>query len=70
MATKTSNVLYRQIIMTQSVPFRLSIPTAPLALAELSDSEFDTMMETGLEQAQAGQGVALDACFRQLRRNV
>lgn len=64
------NMLYRQIIMTQSVPFRLSIPTAPTARDELSENEFDAMMEAGLAQAQAGQGISLDACFRQLRGSV
>lgn len=61
------NMLYRQIIMTQSIPFRLAIPAVPTARDEMSAAEFDAMMETGLAQAQAGQGVTLDACFRQLR---
>lgn len=61
------NMLYRQIIMTKSVPFRLSIPTVPTAQDEMSRREFDAMMEEGLAQAQAGQGVSLDECFRQLR---
>lgn len=61
------NMLYRQIIMTQSVPFRLSIPTIPMARDEMDNAAFDVMMETGLAQAQAGQGVTLDACFRRLR---
>lgn len=61
------NMLYRQIIMTQSIPFRLSVPAAPAARDELSKDEFDAMMKEGLAQARAGQGVPLDVCFRQLR---
>lgn len=61
------NMLYRQIILTQSIPFRLALPTVPTARDEMSKAEFDEMMEAGLAQAQAGQGVTLDACFRHLR---
>lgn len=61
------NMLYRQIILTQGIPFRLAVPTVPKARDEMSKAEFDAMMETGFAQAQAGQGVTLDECFRQLR---
>lgn len=36
-------------------------------IKEQADDEFDAMMEEGLAQARAGQGIPLDVCFRQLR---
>ena len=59
MAAKTSNELAR-------VEPDITIK----ARDELSKAEFDAMMETGFAQAQAGQGVTLDECFRQLRGSI
>lgn len=47
------NTLYKQIIMTQSIPFSLSVPAVPVARDEMDDSAFDAMMERGLKEAKA-----------------
>ena len=47
------NTLYKQIIMTQSIPFSLSVPAVPGARDEMDDSAFDAMMERGLKEAKA-----------------
>ncbi len=65
-ASVVINMLYKQIIMTKSIPFPLSIPNAPLAHDEMSKEEFDAMIGKGLEQAKAGQGVPLDEAFASL----
>ncbi len=65
-ASVVIKMLYKQIIMTNSIPFPLSIPHAPLARDEMSKEEFDTMMEKGLTQAKAEQGVSLDEAFASL----
>lgn len=57
MAVETSNVLAR-------------VEPDITARDEMSKAEFDAMMEEGLAQAQAGQGVTLDECFRRLRGNI
>lgn len=57
MAAKTSNV-----------PVRVELDIT--ARDGISKAEFDEMMEAGLAQAQAGQGVTLDACFRHLRGSI
>ena len=49
------NTLYKQIIMTQSIPFSLSVPAVPVARDEMDDSAFDAMMERGLKEAKADQ---------------
>ena len=59
MAAETSNVLAR-------VEPDITIT----ARDEMSKAEFDAMMEEGLAQAQAGQGVTLDECFRHLRGSI
>lgn len=64
------NMLYKQIIMTRSIPFSLSVPSAPIARDEMDTAAFDAMMSEGLAQAKAGQGLPLDKAFNLLREDV
>ena len=67
-ASTVINMLYKQIIMTRSIPFSLSIPSAPIARDEMDSAAFDAMMEAGLAQARAGQGLSLDEATKQLAK--
>lgn len=46
------NTLYKQIIMTRSIPFSLSLPAAPSTRDEMDSSAFDAMMERGMKEAK------------------
>lgn len=61
--------LYRQIIMTNSIPYSFSVPTLP-ARDAMSVEQFDDMMKKGLDQARAGQGMELDAAFEQISKSI
>ncbi len=54
--------LYRQIIMTNGIPYSLSIPAVPTA-DSISKAEFDSMLEISLQQAKDGQGYDLEDAF-------
>lgn len=69
-ASTVINMLYRQIIMTRSIPFTLSVPSAPIARDEMDTAAFNAMMEEGLSQAKAGQGYSLDEAFDLLHKGV
>lgn len=69
-ASTVINMLYKQIIMTRSIPFSLSIPNAPTARDEMDAAAFDTMMGEGLAQAKAGQGVPLNDAFSLLYKDI
>lgn len=69
-ASTVINMLYRQIIMTRSIPFSLSVPAAPLARDEMDTVTFNAIMEEGLNQAKAGKGVSLDEAFAALEQGV
>ena len=69
-ASTVINMLYKQIIMTRSIPFALSVPSAPIARDEMDAGTFDAMMEEGLSQAKAGQGYSLDEAFDLLYKGV
>ena len=60
------NSLYRQIIMNNGLPFSLTIPTKLPVRDQMSATQFDAMMEKGLIQAQAGNGMDLDEAFEQI----
>lgn len=69
-ASTVINMLYKQIIMTKSIPFSLSIPYAPIARDEMDTTTFDTMMSEGLAQAKGGQGLPLEEAFSLLHKEV
>ena len=69
-ASTVINMLYKQIIMTRSIPFPLSVPNAPIARDEMDTAAFDAMMGEGLAQAKAGQGLTLDDAFSILYKGV
>jgi addiction module RelB/DinJ family antitoxin len=64
------NMLYKQIIMTRSIPFSLSVPRAPLSREEMSREEFDQMMQQGIEDAGAGRSAPATEVFAALRREL
>lgn len=64
------NALYRQIIMTKSIPFSLALPKEPATLDSMTVEEFDSIMEKGLIQAKADQSRSAADVFKDLRREL
>lgn len=64
------NTLYKQIIMTRSIPFSLSVPKVPIARDELDDAAFSAMMERGLKEAKADQSRLASDVFADLKREI
>lgn len=69
-ASVVINTLYKQIIMTRSIPFSLSVPAAPAARDEMDDLAFDSMMKRGMTEAKADMSSPADEVFEQLRREI
>lgn len=61
--------LYRQIIMTNSIPYSFRVPTVPTR-DTMTTEQFDKMMAAGLEQAKAGQGKDFEDAFAQIRESI
>ena len=61
------NILYRQIILRKGLPFSVVIPGQPLARDEMSDEEFNQMMEKGYSDALLHKGAEAGAFFNNLR---
>ena len=47
-ASVVINMLYKQIIMTKSIPFSLSVSNSFQTLDEMNEEEFELMMQKGL----------------------
>lgn len=69
-ASVVINMLYKQIIMTKSIPFSLSVPNAPLFRDEMDSSQFDAVMRNGYEQAMANESRPAADVFSELRRGI
>lgn len=66
-ASVVINALYHQIILTNSIPFSLSLPSSVPNLENMTKEEFDSMMETGLKQAEAGEGSDMETVMNRIR---
>ncbi len=64
------NSLYRQIILRKGIPYSLTLPQEPRAVEEMSKTEFDLMLETGLTQAQRGESLPADEAFAEILRGI
>ncbi|RKI37000.1 type II toxin-antitoxin system RelB/DinJ family antitoxin [bacterium D16-51] len=69
-ASVAINALYKQIIITKSIPFSLSLPKEPVTLDTMAASEFDTIMENGLKQAQTGQSRPYTDVLADIRQEI
>lgn len=66
-ASVVINALYKQIIMTKSIPFSLSIPSKPIAHDEMDEQVFQAMMDEGYQQAIKGETKAQKEAFAEIR---
>ena len=62
------NMLYKQIIITQSLPFKLSLNNRPKARDEMTDEEFKSMLKLSLKQAKENKGYDLDEAFDMIEK--
>ena len=69
-ASVVINTLYKQIIMTRSIPFPLSVPAAPAARDEMDEAAFHAMMQRGLDEANADESRAASEVFAELKREL
>lgn len=69
-ASVVINALYKQIIMTKSIPFSLSLPKEPTTLDSMTNEEFNAIMEKGLSQAKNDISYPVADVFASLRQEL
>ena len=67
-ASVVINMLYKQIIMTKSIPFSLSVSNSFQTLDEMNEEEFELMTQKGLTDAKAGNSRSAKSVFNDLRQ--
>ena len=55
--------LYRQIILTGGIPYSISLPSLR-TIDTMSEKEFDSMINKGIEEAKDNEGLSLDDAFK------
>ncbi|WP_028306758.1 type II toxin-antitoxin system RelB/DinJ family antitoxin [Desulfitibacter alkalitolerans] len=69
-ASVVINMLYKQIVMTRSIPFPLSLPAAPMTWDEMDVDTFNTIMQNGLDEAKADHSRPASEVLTDLRRGL
>ena len=69
-ASVVINMLYKQIIITRSIPFSLSLYKEPTARDEMSEDAFNTMMAKGLAQAKANESRPAVDVIADIKNNI
>lgn len=66
-ASVVINMLYKQIVMTKSIPFALSIPRKGKVMDQISEEEFMIMMKNGLANAKEDNSRLVKDVFNDLK---
>lgn len=69
-ASVVINTLYKQIIMTRSIPFPLAVPTGLVARDEMDEEAFNAMISRGLDEAKADNSRIASDFFAELRQEI
>ena len=64
------NALYHQIIYTNGLPFSITLPPNVPVMEDMSEEDFDNMMQESLERANKGKGRPSDAAFNDIRKKI
>lgn len=64
------DMTYRQVIATNGVPFDLKASKSITARDTMTDTQFDSIMEKGLEQAKTDDSKSAKDVFADLRKRV
>lgn len=64
------NMAYRQVILHNGIPFAVVFPKRIGNREEMTDEEFDNMLEDSLKQAKLGNAVAVEEAFASLRKGL
>lgn len=63
------DTLYRQIIMTGGIPYSLSVPSLQ-TLDNMSEEQFDAMMQKGYDEAKSGIGLPVNEAFKKIKEGI
>ena len=62
--------LYRQIILTQGIPFSLSLLQTPKTLEDMSAEELNAKLQHSYDQSLSGEGRSFEDVFYDLEKSL
>lgn len=69
-ASMAINLLYRQIILNNGLPFSLTLPPRTPARDEMNGAEFDAMLQRGLDAARENRSFPAQEVFSELTKGL
>ncbi len=61
----------QQLVLQRGIPFELKLPkAAPIALGNISDSEFDALMTEALHSVSEGKGIPFEEFDASMRKEL
>ena len=69
-ASVVINALYHQVIYTNGIPFSINLPKSIPAMDDMTEEEFNNMLETSLQQAKRGEGKPVEEVLDRIRNNI
>lgn len=69
-ASGVINMLYRQIILRNGLPFAVALPAVPSTVDTMTREELDAMLQHSYEQSRAGKGRPYEEVFDELERRL
>lgn len=69
-ASVVINMLYKQIVLTQSIPFSLTLPAFPTSLDEMDETTFNEMIQKGLNEAKNNHPYSVAESFSKPKRDL
>ena len=69
-ASVVINALYHQIIYTNGLPFSITLPPNVPLMEDMSEEDFDNMMQESLKRTNKGEGRPSDAVLNDIRKKI
>ncbi len=69
-ASVVINALYRQVIYTNGIPFPLVMPAKFPSIENMSEEEFNNMLEKSYQQAKNGEGRPANEVLDEIRNGI
>lgn len=67
-ASNAINMFYKQIILQKGLPFEVKLPEHPLNISHMTAKQFDTELEKGYADIQAGRTIPARQAFAEIRK--
>lgn len=64
------NILYRQIILSNGVPFDIKLPNKLQTLDKMSEEEFNEIINISLEQSEKGLTIPFDEAMDEITKKI